>query len=402
MDLISTLLLCIIAVVSVLLVYREGLTSGKKRMALCIALSFIAFALRFICMEHETLDYLNFLTVWVEHFRDNGGFRGLAVSIGNYNVPYLYFLALISYSDIYDLFLIKLVSIAFDVVLAFGVMKLVGVVTDSTSKRLFAYYATLLLPTVILNSAYWAQCDSIYVAFAVLSIWCALDGRPKLSLVMIAISFSFKLQAVFVMPIFLAFIFTGRMKWSHLPIFPLTYIAMVLPAVIAGRPFMETLTLYIDQGYTVGSYLNFNSPSIFALLTDVDEGIWSKLGIVLAFAFTLLLLYWLFLCRHSLSNQTLLAAVTLMAVGIPFLLPHMHDRYFYAADIFTLAFAATAPQFFILPIFSQFASLLGYHAYLRGRYLLPMSNGAIALIAVMILLFLHIASHTYMPRQNKN
>ncbi len=395
MDIYSTVILFIFCAFSVVLVYNEGLAYNKKRLAACILLSLTAFALRYLCMEHETLDYLNFLTVWVEHFKNNGGFRGLAVSIGNYNVPYLYFLALISYFKIYDLYLIKLVSIFFDVILAFAVMKLVGVVSSSQTKRLFAFYAVLLLPTVILNSSYWAQCDSIYVAFAVLSIWCALSGRQKLSLVMIAVSFSFKLQAVFVMPIFLAFIYTGHIKWQHLPIFPLTYIAMVLPAVLTGRPFMDTLTLYIDQGGTVGSYLNFNSPSIFAILKDVDTALWSKLGIVLAFLFMSAVLYWLFLRRKSLSEQTLLAAAALLVVGIPFLLPHMHDRYFYAADILTLAFAVTAPSFFLLPLCSQFASLLGYHAYLQGRYLLPMSDGAAALIAVIVLLLFYIASHTY-------
>ncbi len=395
MDAYSITIIFLIAAFSVFLVYKEGLAYNRRRFAICILLSLTAFALRLICMDHETLDYLNFLTVWVEHFKTYGGFRGLAVGIGNYNVPYLYFLALISYFDIYDLYLIKLVSIFFDVILAFSVMKLVSVVTSDRTRRLFAFYAVLFLPTVILNSAYWGQCDSIYVAFAVLSIWCALSGRPKTALVMIAVSFSFKLQAVFMMPIFLAFIYTGRMKWRHLPIFPLTYIIMVLPAVLMGRPFMETLTLYIDQGWTVGSYLNFNSPSIFALLSNADTELWSKLGVVLAFSFTILVLYWLFLYRKSLSERTLLAATTLLAIGIPFLLPHMHDRYFYASDIFTLAFAITAPSFFLLPLCSQFASLLGYHAYLRGRYLLPMSDGAITLIAAIILLLFYIASHTY-------
>lgn len=399
MDIISILILLLICAFSVLLVRMEGLAGGRSGLAMAILLSAAAFALRFMCMDHETLDYLNFLTVWVEHFKKLGGFSGLAVSIGNYNVPYLYFLALISYFDIYDLYLIKLVSIFFDVVLAFGVMKLVGTVTSSRSRRLFSFYAVLFLPTVILNSAYWAQCDSIYVAFSVLSIWCALSRRPKTALVLMAVSFSFKLQAVFVMPIFLAFIYTGRMKWRQLPIFALAYAAMILPAVIAGRPFLDTLLLYLDQGSTVGSYLNYNSPSLFALLQNADTALWSKLGIVLAFAFVLLVLYWLFVCRRSLTDQTLLAAAALLVVGTPFLLPHMHDRYFYAADIFTLAFAVTAPSFFLLPLCSQFASLLGYHAYLRSRYLRPMSEGAIALIAVITLLLFYIASHTY--RLNK-
>ena len=34
----------------------------------------------------------------------------------------------------------------------------------------------------------------------------------------------------------------------------------------------------------------------------------------------------------------------------------------------------------------EFASLLGYHAYLRMRYLLPMADGALALIAALVIL----------------
>ena len=57
----------------------------------------------------------------------------------------------------------------------------------------------------------------------------------------------------------------------------------------------------------------------------------------------------------------------------------MHDRYFYAADILSLAFAVAAPAYFFLPLLCEFASLLGYHAYLKMRYLLLMHWGAAAL-----------------------
>ena len=46
-----------------------------------------------------------------------------------------------------------------------------------------------------------------------------------------------------------------------------------------------------------------------------------------------------------------------------------------------LAFAF--PMLFPAPILTQFASLLGYHAYLKMRYLLPMRCGAVALLAVI-------------------
>ena len=51
---------------------------------------------------------------------------------------------------------------------------------------------------------------------------------------------------------------------------------------------------------------------------------------------------------------------------------------------YSLLLAVAAPEYLVLPILCEFASLLGYHAYLKGRYLLPMSYGAAALAIVLI------------------
>ena len=79
-------------------------------------------------------------------------------------------------------------------------------------------------------------------------------------------------------------------------------------------------------------------------------------------------------------------AAAMLAVAIPFFLPHMHDRYFFAADALTLALAIAWPQLTLPAVLCEFASLLGYHAYLRMRYLLPMADGALALIAALVIL----------------
>ena len=81
----------------------------------------------------------------------------------------------------------------------------------------------------------------------------------------------------------------------------------------------------------------------------------------------------------------MLAAAVLLAVGIPFLLPHMHDRYFFAADVLTLVLAFVIWQLSPAAVLCQFASLLGYHAYLKMRYLLPMRYGSWALIVVLVM-----------------
>lgn len=110
------------------------------------------------------------------------------------------------------------------------------------------------------------------------------------------------------------------------------------------------------------------------------------LGIGAAALVIVLLAVWFWLRRNDCSDRALVLAAALLAGAIPFFLPHMHDRYFFAADALTLALAAAWPQLTLPAVLCEFASLLGYHAYLRMRYLLPMADGALALIAALIIL----------------
>lgn len=83
-----------------------------------------AFLIRALCLDYASGDYNSFLAHWVQFFRENGGFAAIAQDIGDYNVPYLYFVAAISYLDVPDLYLYKLFSILFDVLLAWGCLRL--------------------------------------------------------------------------------------------------------------------------------------------------------------------------------------------------------------------------------------------------------------------------------------
>ena len=372
------------ALLALAALYFSGLLKRPAHVAVSAALVAAAFVIRGLCLDHVTADYETFLSVWVEHFRQNGGFAALASPIGNYNVPYMYFLAAFSYSGIDDLYLIKLLSIFFDVLLAWSVMAMAGRYTSSRVKRLCAFFGVLFLPTVVLNGAYWGQCDSIYAAFAVLAVYLAVSGRPAAGMACMAASFAFKLQAVFIMPIFVVLLIAGRVKLRHFFIFPAAYILLMLPAVAAGMPFVDTLTLYFDQMGTVGSALNYNSPSVFAFSAGVqNESLASSLGIAAAFTLMFVCFLLFALLRGRGSLWALLGCCIVLSVGIPYFLPHMHERYFFVGDVLTLLLACAAPEYAALPILSQFASLLGYHAYLRGYYYLPMSYGAVALALVL-------------------
>jgi hypothetical protein len=209
---------------------------------------------------------------------------------------------------------------------------------------------------------------------------------------------------VFLLPIIAVLWYKKHIKLWHGFIFPAAYVVIVLPAVLMGRPFWDTVTLYMNQTGSIGNGLNYNSSSVFAYFPNesaMNIELWSKVGVLLAFAFMIVVLVWLFAKRKELTNEIVLGAALLLCLGIPFILPHMHDRYFFVADVLSLAFAVVFPKLFVVPVLVQFGSLLGYHAYLKLQYLLPMRHGATALLLTLVILTAFIICQFY-KKERKN
>ena len=399
MDYRATILLYAELVLALYLLWREGLLRERAPQAVALLLVPLAFVLRYCLLTYETLDYQDWIRVWIQSLRDNGAWKGLGQEIWscNYNVPYVYFLSLISLSGMRDLLLVKLLSIFFDVVMAWAVMRLVGVLTQSPVKKLSAFVLTLWLPSVVLNGALWGQCDVIYGAFAVLAVYFALDDHPALSVISIALSVSFKLQGVFLLPVWFLFLLKGKIKFKHIFLFPLTYVISILPAVFAGRGFWELLTLYLRNTGTIGDGLNYNSSSVYALhdFSAMTNAAGERAGIIMTALFCVGLFVWFALSFKRMDNMALFGACLLFAIGVPFFLPHMHDRYFFIADMLTLTLAVAEPWLAPVAAGVSFGSLLGYHAYLKMRYLMPMRYGAIAMLASLLLTLAYTVYHTY-------
>ena len=376
----------------------------KKRTVLTIFIIAASIGIRLGCFDYETLDYLNFLRNWVAFFRQGGGFAALRNSVGNYNIPYLYFLALFSYIPVKDLYLIKGLSCLFDYLLAYSGMKIAEKCGASKKATLALFALILFLPTVVINSALWAQCDSIYVSLALFGIYLALDDRPVWSMIFMALSFGFKLQSVFILPVCVILLIMKKYRPWHFLLFPAAYFVLILPAVIAGRPLKDAVMLYLDQMNTVGSAPNYNAPSLNAI--TLGSG-----SVAAAFAAVAVIILLAVVIRKKLSSRVFFTLALITVTIIPFLLPHMHDRYFYASDVMSLVlvFCLGALGVFIkasgaiAAVCQEFASLVCYIAYLRtyyiraGRIVLTNGSGAVAvLIALVIwtLIFLYLVTET--------
>ena len=336
----------------------------------------LALYLRLLFLDHQTHDYQTFLAQWAAFFRNNGGFAALKEPVGNYNVPYLYFLAAISYLPVPDLYLIKIFSILCDVLLAWGSLRLTRQFTRENSPApLICFGLLFLLPTVLLNGACWAQCDSLYTALILLSLSSVLEERPKTSVLLLALAFSFKLQTIFVIPLWCVFWFTGRVKFRHLLLFPAGYAVTIVPALLLGKPLGDILSIYLGQMGEHETYLTLNAPSVFAFLpyqAQVDTALLSTLGIIAAFVLVFAVLGTLFFLRRRVTSEIILAAATVLALGVPFLLPHMHERYFFPAGMLAIVWACMDTRRTPIAALTELCSLSCYSTYLRLKYTLPL------------------------------
>ena len=216
-------------------------------LAFLVIVSLAAFYLRYVNFPFESADYKYFLKKWYDSIDAAGGFRGIGQVYGNYTPPYMYLMALMTYLPASDLVAIKLFSILFDYLLAFFVGLLVKQVSGSKVTALMAYTATLFLPTVFFNSALWAQCDSIFVTFLIMSLYFMLKEKDCASMISFGLAFSFKLQAIFFIPVLLLALLKKRIRFRAFLLAPLVFFLLGLPAVIMGMRFSDAYGVYFLQ-----------------------------------------------------------------------------------------------------------------------------------------------------------
>ncbi len=370
----------------------------------CAVLGALLLLGRTLCFPTETSDFTDFLLPWTEKLRKLGGLRGLGREIGNYNVPYMVLLALFSYLKIPVLYLIKLTSLLFDVLLALALGLLAGQLGGGGTRRGVCFLLTLALPTVFINGSLWGQCDSLYVSLALLGLWLCLAEKPGWGMAAFGLSFAFKLQAVFLLPILFPLLLARKVKWLHLSIFPAVYVLAVSPAILAGRKVTDVLLFYVKSASTAGSGLNYNSSSMYSLpcfyrLTETAGA--ARAGILAAALLCLLVCVLFFIKRKRITDKSILFASLLLCCGLPLLLPHMHDRYFFFADVLTLCVSCLLPAAAPTVLLSQFASLLGYHAYFYLRYLLPMRFGFYGLVLTALLAAFLLLDALFSPKPDR-
>jgi Gpi18-like mannosyltransferase len=322
----------------------------------------------------------------------------------------------------------------------------------------------LFAPTIFINGAVWGQCDAIYTAFCLGSLYFLLKERPAWACAFFAIAFSFKLQAIFFLPVLLVILLKKKMALRYLIFIPVIFLLSLAPAFIAGRDAVSLLSIYEGQvttggvggggqfngfggagpargngngagqtnvpganeagarpangfeargngndggarqanrpggrgnfngggvrgGNSSGSSLTLNAPTFYQWFPANTSAYWKWIGVLLAGIIVAVVGVLILMSKESLTLAVQLKIALVFVLVIPFLLPDMHERYFYLADVISIAYAFYFPRAFYIAVVMQLCSLVSYAPYLLGHEVvsLKLVAGAVLVIALISL-----------------
>lgn len=350
--------------------------------------------LRIPLLQVQSADYTNFLLPWVQFIQTHGGFAALKYNFYDYSPAYIYLLTVVAKLSINPLYTIKLLSVLFEFLLAFFVGKTLRKLSGHPQSMLMSVAFVPLIPTVLLNSSYLSQCDAVYAAFVFGAIYAALTNRSLASVLMLGLAFSFKLQTAIILPVFFVFMLQGKIKWYYFAAVPAVFVASLLPAIMAGRPFDDLLHIYVAQSDKY-KYLSLNFPNIYIWMSQVDYATGKVAGILLTIVCTLATGFWI--ARRPFSNENILRILFFYCILIPYLLPGMHERYMYLGDVAGVLYFLYFRRNIYLPAGIIAVSLYAYIRCSRFHDLLPEWPAFLVYTATLALvatdLYTHLNDH---------
>jgi len=332
-----------------------------------VVATIIGFFMRFQLRTIVSGDAHTCLMPWYHEIADNG----LYTQVGDYSMLYQFIIWIMTrFPAIPNLFAFKAFSCLFDYATAIFASLIVARmgIADKRWSSVLTYALILICPTVWVDSAAWAQCDSIYTAFVLLGILCLDKEKYNTAMVALGLAFSFKLHAAFALPVYLFYYFAKR-KFSILrfAIIPATMVVTSLPLVFWGRNPFETFVIYSKQTSTWKSMAN-GYPSIWLTMFGENNELQYEYMAPIAILTTVCVLAAFMVCWYRKKcmpmGRNLLIMTFLLTYSSVFLLPAMHERYGFVYEICAIMLAVVIPKTIPLAVTLIVISMGTYASYL--------------------------------------
>ncbi len=353
-----------------------------------VIVSAISLLIRLAGANYISDDMQSFLIPWYGQIKTGGGLFALDIQVGNYNLLYQTIISLLTYIDFKEVYLYKIVSVVFDYILAFTAARYLCKLCNKGHVFFNTVYAVLLfLPTVVLNSAFWGQCDVMYTSMVLLFLFDLYSEKYLRSFIWFGLAFAFKLQAVFILPFAICYYFYKKRFSIGYFIFSLAVFWLSgLIAYFFGRDLLSPLKIYFAQAnYYPKMYLN--STSFWRLLGD-DYGAFGGFAILITIIICGIGVYAIMAYKIRINTlEHFFGIATWFVWTCVLFLPAMHERYTFLLDILLVILAFILPRYIKYACLSVLLSLYTYGNYLCGI-------GTLNIIFVFLYIF-SFAYYTY-------
>jgi len=336
-----------------------------------ILVSIIGLFIRYSGVDFISGDMKVFFIPWFNVIKESGGINALKMQVGDYNLLYQTIIAIMTYFDINCAIQYKVFSVFFDYILAYSCSVLfckLALVKKWSMYFNLVYTTVLFLPTVILNSAFWGQCDSIWTSFVIMCLCSFWRKKYALGCFFLGMAFAFKLQAIFILPFIVCLWFYRRDRSIfYLIITLLTFWGSGIVAYIYGRSLLEPFKIYMHQSSEYEKmYLNIHS---FWLLVGKDFALLEYFAILFTMVLCIVFSYLVVIKRIKIDTSEQFINVAIWFVWTcNIFLPAMHERYTYLLDVLLVLISFVNVRYSKYAILSFFGSLLTYSAYLFQNY----------------------------------
>jgi Gpi18-like mannosyltransferase len=176
---------------------------------------------------------------------------------------------------------------------------------------------------------------------------------------------------------------------------PAAYLATLVPAWLAGCTWADLLMIYAKQAQQY-SGLTLNAPTIFVLLPDEEKWI-GPFGLWFAVATVFMVFLACVYAKVRTTATVLVREAMVFASLAPFLLPHMHERYLFIADLMSVVYAFVFPTRFWIALCVVGASLAGYSSFLFNKTPVSMTVASTMMGLASVVLAVDLLRHHH-PR----
>ncbi len=371
---------------------QKAILSSKSKFNLALLGLIALFALGLLARLFTgkiTGDMSNFYFVWYQNILDNGVAVAFREHLIGYTPAFWYLFAGTTLLDpiLPRVTAIKLLPILFDFISTYFVYKIVRIKYPRGNLPYWAAGLFFALPTIFINSAQWGQMDALYTTFLIISLFFFLKEKPLQGMLAFALSFSIKFQAIFFVPFLVVLLLKKKVRWWQFLLVPAVYVVSCIPAVLLGSSWLDVLTIYLRQT-TLFSQLSVNAPNLYIFMPWEVAELALMIGFIVAFCIITGWIICTALDKRELTPEMVLMALISVSLT-PFVLPRMHERYFYPADALSLVAAFFNPELWFVPFAFQLSSGLASAVYLKGKSLEPVMYGAIINTIILIVLLVY-------------